>query len=101
MSLMLASTHVTTNTVSATITMLDNRQYGLQTYSEKLLFMQEITDLKTHTLPAWYRAQDKNNACLNLPLLNHFKSTIDNLQLVPIELRGKNSLGAMTSRTQR
>jgi hypothetical protein len=72
--------------------------YGPQSDSDKLLFMQEITDLKQHMLPAWlilgdfnliYHAQDKNNGRLNLSLLNGFKSTIDNLLLAPIELKGK------------
>jgi hypothetical protein len=97
--------HLTTNTVSANLTMLaDNRKwsltgvYGPQTDHEKILFMQEITDLKQHMLPEWllmgdfnliYRAQDKNNGRLNLSLLNGFKLTIDNLLLAPIELHGK------------
>jgi hypothetical protein len=34
-------------------------------------------------------AQEKNNACLNLPLINRFNATVDNLQLASIELRGK------------
>jgi hypothetical protein len=60
--------------------------------------MQEISGLKQLMLPELlllgdfnliYRAQDKNNGQLNLPLLNAFKSAIDNLLLVPIELQGK------------
>lgn len=106
--------HLTANTVSATLTMLsDNKEcsiigvYGPQSDNNKILSMQEITDLKDHMLPALlllgdfnliYHAQDKNNGCLNLPLLNGFKSTIDNLLMAPIELRGKNLHGAMSSR---
>lgn len=59
--------HLTTNTVSATITMLsDNKEwsitgvYGPQSDSEKLLFMQEITDLKDLMLPAWLLLGDFN-----------------------------------------
>lgn len=72
--------------------------YGPQTNSEKILFMQEISDLKQIMLPAWlilgdfnliYRAQDKNNSHVNLPLINRFNATIDNLLLAPIDLRGK------------
>lgn len=97
--------HLTANTISASLTMLsDNRVwsltgvYGPQSDAEKLLFMEEIKNLKTHMLPAWlllgdfnliYRAQDKNNDRINLPLLNGFRSTIDNLLMAPIELRGK------------
>jgi hypothetical protein len=63
--------------------------------------MQEISGLKQLMLPEWlllgdfnliYRTQDKNNGRLNLPLLNAFKSAIDNLLLVPIELQGKKHL---------
>jgi hypothetical protein len=65
---------------------------------KKILFMQEITDLKQQMLPAWlllgdfnliYRAQDKNNGRLNIPMLNRFKTTIDNLLMAPFDLRGK------------
>jgi exonuclease III len=97
--------HLTTNTVSASLRMLaDNTKwsisgvYGPQSDQDKVLFMQEISGLKQLMLPEWlllgdfnliYRAQDKNNGRLNLPLLNAFKSAIDNLLLVPIELQGK------------
>lgn len=101
----LTNTHQNTNSISATITLLaDNKEwsitgvYGPQSDSDKILFMQEITDLKQHMLPAWlvlgdfnliYRAHDKNNGRVNLSLLNGFKATIDNLLLAPIELKGK------------
>jgi hypothetical protein len=97
--------HLTTNTVSASLRMLaDNTKwsisgvYGPQSDQDKVLFMQEISGLKQLMLPEWlllgdfnliYRKQDKNNGRLNLPLLNAFKSAIDNLLLVPIELQGK------------
>jgi exonuclease III len=97
--------YTTVNTVSATIKMLsDNKEcsitgvYGPQSDSEKHLFMQEINELKSQMLPTWlllgdfnliYRAQDKNNGRISLSLLNGFKTTIDNLLLAPIELRGK------------
>jgi len=72
--------------------------YGPQADADKIIFMQEITDLKQHALPAWLvlgeinlilRVQDKNNSRINLPMLNRFKSMIDNLELVSIELKGK------------
>jgi exonuclease III len=101
----LENPHTTTNTVSATIKMLaDNNEwsitgvYGPQSDNDKIQFMQEIIDLKHHMLPAWlilgdfnliYRTQDKSKGRLNLSLLNSFKTTIDNLLLAPIELRGK------------
>jgi hypothetical protein len=98
-------THQTLNTVFASITMLAEnkvwsitRVYEPQAESDKTLFLQEIKDLRQHVLPAWlllgdfnliYRAQDKNNSRINLSMLNNFKSTIDNLELAPIDLQGK------------
>lgn len=101
----LGSPHYTTHSVSATLTMLaDNTQwtitgvYGPQSDNDKLLFMQEISNLKQHMLQAWlilgdfnliYRVQDKNNRRVNLMLLNNFRTTIDNLLLAPLELKGR------------
>ena len=100
----LHSHHATANTISAKITMLaENIEWsitGASVHRETMrtIFMQEITDLKQHMLPAWlllgdfnliYCAQDKNNGRINLTLLNNFKSTIDNLIMAPIELKGK------------
>ena len=36
-----------------------------------------------------YRVEDKNNNRINIPMLNRFKNTIDNLQLAPLELFGR------------
>lgn len=101
----LQNPRVTANTISATITMLAENidwsitgVYGPQADNEKILFMQEIADPKQQMLPAWlllgdfnliYRAEDKNNGRLNLPMLSRFKTTIDNLLLAPFDLRGK------------
>jgi exonuclease III len=97
--------YLTTNTITAKITMLaDNKEwsisgvYGPQDDADKILFMQELLDLRHHTLPAWLllgdfnlilSAQEKNNSRLNLQMINRFKATIDNLELARIELRGK------------
>lgn len=110
----LSQPHLTTHTVSVTITMkAENKTwtltgvYGPQSDADKILFLQEITDLRTHCLPAWLmlgdfnlilNAQEKNNARLNLPMINRFRTTIDNLELARIELRGENIHGAMTSK---
>jgi exonuclease III len=96
---------LTLNTVTAKLTMLaENKEwsisgvYGPQNEADKILFMQEILDLRQHVLPAWLllgdfnlilSAQEKNNNRLNLSLINRFKATIDNLELARIELRGK------------
>jgi hypothetical protein len=101
----LQNPRVTANTISATITMLAENidwsitgVYGPQADNEKILFMKEIADPKQQMLPAWlllgdfnliYRAEEKNNGRLNLPMLSRFKTTIDNLLLAPFDLRGK------------
>ena len=54
--------------------------------------------MRTLCLPAWLvlgdfnlilNAQEKNNARLNLPMINRFRSTVDNLELARIDLRGR------------
>lgn len=98
-------THQTANTITASITMLaENKEwsltgvYGPQSDADKILFMQELSDLRQHVLPAWLMlgefnlilcAQDKNNSRLNVAMLNRFRFTIDNLELARIDLRGK------------
>ena len=73
--------------------------YGPQSDADKVAFLQETTDVGTRVLPAWLllgdfnlilNAHEKNNARVNLSMLNRFKATIDNLELARIELRGKN-----------
>lgn len=101
----LGNPYHTPYSVSATITLLaDNTQwsitgvYGPQLDNDKILFMQDISNLKQHMLHKWlilgdfnllYRFQDKNNGRINLTLLNGFRATIDNLLLAPIELKGR------------
>jgi hypothetical protein len=55
-------------------------------------------DVGNQVLPAWLllgdfnlilNVHEKNNARVNLPMLNRFKTTIDNLELARIDLRGK------------
>jgi hypothetical protein len=95
----------TQHTISATITMLAENVtwsirgvYGLQTYPEKRNFLQEIRSLKQSMKLEWlirgdfnliYRAQDKNNDRINLAMINRFKRTIDDLQLLPLEMHGR------------
>ena len=101
----LGQPQLTNNTVTANITMLAENKtwsitgvYGPQSDADKVAFLQEITDVSTRVLPAWLllgdfnlilNAHEKNNARVNLPMLNRFKATIDNLELARIELRGK------------
>ena len=101
----LTPTQVTAHSVSAKITMLEENVswcitgvYGPQTDPVKIAFMQEISDLKQHMMDQWlmlgdfnliYRVEDKNNNRTNIPMLNRFQNTIDNLQLAPLELFGR------------
>ena len=57
--------------------------YGPQSDVDKLLFLQEIMDLRTLCLLTWLvlgdfnlilNAQEKNNARLNLPMINSRQS---------------------------
>lgn len=96
---------LTANTVSTRITMLAENKvwsitgvYGPQSDADKILFLQEIMDVRNHVLPAWLllgdfnlilNAHEKNNARVNLPMLNRFKTTVDSLEPARIELRGK------------
>ena len=86
---------ITEHTVSGRITMLEENiswcitgVYGPQTDPEKIVFMQEISDLKHHMDEQWlllgdfnliYRVEDKNNQRVNINMLNIFRDTIDNL----------------------
>jgi hypothetical protein len=72
--------------------------YGPQSDVDKILFLQEIIELCVLNLPAWLllgdfniilSAQEKNNTRLNLPMINKFRVTVDNLELVRIDLRGR------------
>jgi exonuclease III len=97
--------HAMENTVSARITMLEENiswcitgVYGPQTDPEKIAFMQEISDIKQHMEDRWlllgdfnliYRLEDKNNSRINIPMLNRFQKTIDDLQLAPLQLFGR------------
>lgn len=96
---------LTTNTVSTTVTMLAKNKvwtltgvYGPQTDADKLLFLQEITYVSNQVLPAWLilgdfnlilNVHEKNNARVNLPMINRFKTTVQNLELARIEIRGR------------
>lgn len=101
----LSQPHATAHTISTTVTMLAEQKtwtmtgvYGPQTDAEKLIFLQEITDLRQAALPAWlllgdfnliFNVQDKNNTRLNLNMINNFRTTIDNLELARLELKGR------------
>jgi hypothetical protein len=72
--------------------------YGPQSDPDKRLFLQELTSLKSTMQPEWiilrdfnliYRAQDKSNNRINLGMINRFRNTIDDLQLLPIEMHGR------------
>ena len=101
----ISQSYLTTNTVSTQIKMLANNEEwsitgvcGPQSNTDKILFLQEIIDIRQHVLPAWLllgdfnlilSAQDKNNTCINMPMINRFRTTIDNMELAPLTLRGR------------
>lgn len=72
--------------------------YGPQGDQEKILFLEELKNLKEHTLERWlligdfnliYKAEDKSNDRLDRRMMNNFKQTLDDNQLMEIELRGR------------
>lgn len=95
----------TDHSTSIKITMLEENVswcltgvYGPQEDQDKINFLQEISNLKQQMGAAWliigdfnliYRAEDKNNNQVNIQMMNRFKNVIDNLQLAPLDLRGR------------
>jgi len=72
--------------------------YGPQGDAEKMLFMDEIKQLKPSMRASWmllgdfnliYRASDKNNPNVNRRLMNKFKSIIDELEIKELHLHGR------------
>lgn len=101
----LSNVELTTNTITATITM---RAYGIQwkitvVYgpqgdAAKLQFLQELKSIPPPVHNRWltlgdfnliYQEQDKNNSNLNQHLMCAFKAAIDHLCLKEIKLNGR------------
>ena len=101
----LHNSHTTEYTVSADITMrADNVSwtltgvYGPQEDRDKLSFLDEIKGLRQIVQVEWlivgdfnliYKAEDKSNDRLNRRLMSDFRQTIDEAQLMEIDLRGR------------
>lgn len=101
----LSDIELTTNTISATITMRADRinwkitvVYGPQGDTAKLQFLQELKNIPSpeHNrrlilgdFNLIYQEQDKNNSNLNRRLMGAFRATIDHLQLKEIKLNGR------------
>lgn len=97
--------HGTTYTVSADVIMrADNTTwtitgvYGPQDNHDKEEFLEEIKQLKARSKSEWmilgdfnliYKAEDKNNNRLNRHLMTCFKDTLDEVQLMEVDLRGR------------
>lgn len=102
---MVTPLHSSDHTVSAKITTLQDNAtwsitgvYGPQSDQDKIAFMQELCDLKQHMEARWLilgdfnlilRAEDKNNQRVDIRMLNRFKTTVDSLQLIPLDLHGR------------
>lgn len=72
--------------------------YGPQGDADKLQFLTEIRVVRQQMLQKWvilgyfnmiYTACDKNNARINLRLMNSFKSILDELELKELHLHGR------------
>jgi hypothetical protein len=101
----LSNTQLTTNAITATITMrADGTQwqitvvYGPQRDNEKIQFLHELKNIPPPDHERWlilgdfnliYQAEDKNNSNLNHRLMSSFKAAIDDLQLKEIKLNGR------------
>jgi exonuclease III len=101
----LSDVHLTTNAITATISMrADDTKwqitvvYGPQGDDAKLQFLQELKNIPRPDHGRWlilgdfnliYQAEDKNNTNLNRRLMGAFKATIDSLLLKEIRLNGR------------
>jgi len=72
--------------------------YGPQEDRDKLSFLDEIKGLRQIVQVEWlivgdfnliYKAEDKSNDRLNRRLMSDFRQTIDEAQLMEIDLRGR------------
>lgn len=65
--------------------------YGPQTDAEKILFLQEIYDIRAACDGTWVIAwdSDKNNSNLNRAMMGRFRSVINDLALREIQLHGR------------
>lgn len=94
--------HATPHSVSADVVMrTDNKiwtitgVYGPQENNEKEIFLDEIKELKARGMKEWlilgdfnliYKAEDKSNNRLNRRLMTRFKETLDEAQLMEVDL---------------
>ena len=72
--------------------------YGPQTDQEKLLFLDELREVRAACPGPWlicgdfnliYQAEDKNNHRLNRRMMNCFRQFIDELELQELPLKGR------------
>lgn len=101
----LSDFHATPGSISATVTMLNERTswtltcvYGPQGGHEKLTFMEELKMLQPLVKPEWLmigdfniitKAADKNNANINKRLIGKFRAVLDFLHLKEMRLSGR------------
>jgi hypothetical protein len=72
--------------------------YGPQVNQDKILFLQELRDIRNHCAGPWlvagdfnliYRNEDKNNANLNRAMMGRFRRWIDDMAVSEIPLHGR------------
>jgi exonuclease III len=72
--------------------------YGPQTDADKVLFLQEIRDIRVVCVGPWviagdfnliYKASDKNNMNLNRAMMGRFRNVINDLALREVQLHGR------------
>jgi hypothetical protein len=79
--------------------------YGPQSDADKILFLQEIKEIRVACAGPWviagdfnliYNASDKNNTNLNMAMMSRFRSAINDLALKEIQLHAGNILGQIS-----
>lgn len=72
--------------------------YGPQLEEEKIMFIDEMKNLRQLMLPRWmllgdfnmiYRANDKSNNSLNLGMMGRFRAAIEDMELIDYPLLGR------------
>lgn len=72
--------------------------YGPQSDQDKIMFLQELRDIRSGCAGMWmiagdfnmiYRAADKNNHRLNQRMMSHFRRFLDDMELQELHLHGR------------
>jgi hypothetical protein len=98
----MSQVHVLQHSITATITSTRNNEvwtvtgvYGPQDESAKLIFLQELRQIKLLALSSWallgdftliYRTADKSNPKVNRRMMNQFRTLLDELEVKDLHL---------------